>query len=468
MKLLTHHFTIMGMQCADCENVIEEAVLPLPGIKNAAADFTNETLAVEYDGDVIALKTICAVVKTAGYTCGKYVEKKPAGFFKQFFLILLAVIGIALLFQLENWVNLDFSLDDIGKNANYGLLFLIGVLTSFHCIGMCGGFVISYTLAGAQAGKPSYLSHLFYGLGKTASYTTFGALFGLLGGAITFTLGMRSIASAIAGLFLILYGLSMMQAFAWLRRLHIRLPRFLAHTLAEKRRHTSNPLVIGLLNGLMIACGPLQAMYILAAGTGNPVEGAKLLAIFALGTLPVMFAFGTMASLITANSSKLLLKISSIIIILLGAMMLNRSLMMAGTGYDINSLTTKVTQEAKAYFMTWRQHADTGLHIQDGYQVIYMEAYKKNYTPGEFTLRKGIPVKWVINVKELSNCNQQIVIPALKKTIDLQQGLQLIEFVPEQDGIISWSCHMGVIPGAFIVQDAIQDSQAGTSEKSPN
>src|SRR5512134_498499 len=46
-----------------------------------------------------------------------------------------------------------------------------------------------------------------------------------------------------------------------------------------------SPLVIGLLNGLMLGCGPLQAMYIMAAGTGSAQEGATMLFFFGLGTL---------------------------------------------------------------------------------------------------------------------------------------------------------------------------------------
>jgi plastocyanin domain-containing protein len=88
-----------------------------------------------------------------------------------------------------------------------------------------------------------------------------------------------------------------------------------------------------------------------------------------------------------------------------------------------------------------------------GYQVIYTEAEKQAYLPAEYTLKKNVPVKWIINVKELSSCNRQIIIPALGMTIDLKTGLQIVEFVPKESGIISWSCYMGMIPGTFIVKD---------------
>lgn len=453
MKIARQQFSISGMQCADCESVIENSVRSLPGIKQVKADFTTESVNLVFDKDIIALKTICAAIREAGYSCRQFVVKKPIGFFKRLFLVLLALTGISLLFHLENLIDLGLSPTDLDRNLNYGLLFLVGVFTSFHCIGMCGGFVISYTAASAKTGHPTYLNHLSYALGKTISYTSFGAFFGLLGGAITFTLGLRSLAAGMAGGFLIIYGLSMLDAFSGLRRFHIRLPRFFERSLAKKRKKSSNPFAIGLLNGLIIACGPLQAMYILAAGTGDPLQGAKLLFVFALGTLPIMFAFGYLTSLITANTTRQLLKISAFIIITLGAVMLNRSMLISGTGYDFNSMTSRLSLAVKTRFVSWQHTAVTEPRIQNGYQIIYMEAEAKNFHPNEFVLRKGIPVKWIINVKKLSNCNKQIIIPSLVMTIDLQEGLQIVEFNPADSGIISWSCHMGMIPGTFIVID---------------
>jgi sulfite exporter TauE/SafE/copper chaperone CopZ len=441
------------MQCAECENHIVEAVAGLPGIIKARASFTDETLTLDLDDDIISLKTVCAAVKSAGYECASRARHKPAGLGKRLFLIVIAITGIILLLQLNKFVQLDLSPEDVGKTANYGLLFLVGVLTSFHCIGMCGGFVISYTVAGVKSNKPSYFIHLLYGLGKTLSYSGFGALFGLIGGTITFTLGMRSVVSAIAGAFLILYGLSMLEAFSGLRRLHLRLPFFVNRFLVRWRQRTSNPFIIGLLNGLMIACGPLQAMYIMAAGTGSALAGATMLAVFALGTLPVMLAFGYFAGMISSGATQRFMKISAAIILLLGAAMLNRSLLISGSGYDVNSLLSRASLAFQERFMTWQHdHADAGSHLQDGYQVIYMEAEATAYKPDQFNLRYGIPVKWIINVTELSSCNKRIIVPSLDMTIDLKPGLQVVEFTPQQMGAISWSCYMGMIPGTFIVR----------------
>ena len=453
MLLIRQKITILDMQCTDCEYAIEEALQPLPGILEAKADFATETLTLEFDKDVIDPRTIYAKLKLAGYTCAEFSSKKPASLLKKFTYISIALLGVFFLFQLDNYVDFGIGIGELEQSISYGLLFLVGVLTSFHCIGMCGAFVLSYTAATARQGRTAHLSHLAYGLGKTLSYTIFGAFFGLLGGSLTFTLGMRSLVSGAAGLFLIMYGLSMLEVFAGLRRFHLRLPKPMVQFISLIRRRISNPFAIGLLNGLMIACGPLQAMYILAAGTGSPLEGAKLLFIFALGTLPVMVAFGYLANIITANTTRKLLQTSGIIILTLGTIMLNRSLLIAGTGYDFNSIKTKISQQMQDHFLTGHDTSDADSILQNGYQVIYMEVENLKFLPNKFTLRKNIPVKWIINAKKLSDCSRTIIIPSMDINISLHPGLQIVKFNPEESSVISWSCEMGMISGEFVIED---------------
>jgi plastocyanin domain-containing protein len=82
-----------------------------------------------------------------------------------------------------------------------------------------------------------------------------------------------------------------------------------------------------------------------------------------------------------------------------------------------------------------------------------MDVLKKGYSPSRFTLRKGVPVKWVIDGKELTECNKVIVVPQYGLEIKLQPGKQIVEFTPTDTGVVPWSCWMGMIPGTFIIVD---------------
>ena len=106
-----------------------------------------------------------------------------------------------------------------------------------------------------------------YGIGKTLSYTLIGALFGAFGSVVTFTPFAQGAVGIAAGVFLILFGLHMLEMFPALSHFQIRTPKFVIRFVGKAYRKHSNPFVIGLLNGMMIICGPLQTMYVMTAGT---------------------------------------------------------------------------------------------------------------------------------------------------------------------------------------------------------
>ncbi|WGJ15836.1 sulfite exporter TauE/SafE family protein [Methylocapsa sp. D3K7] len=273
-----------------------------------------------------------------------------------------------------------------------GLILVLGLLTGFHCVGMCGGFVLSYTAGDARLGQSSHLSHLLYGMGKILSYTVIGALFGLLGAIVAFTPMLRGVAGVSAGIFLIIFGLNMLNIIPVLRKIGFKLPAFLSWVLSgQQTRSRKRPFMIGLLNGFMIACGPLQAMYVMAAGSGSAFEGAKMLFTFGVGTLPVLLSFGFLTSLIS------------------------------------------------------------GAPMADHFQTITMDVVKSGFEPNHFVLRQEIPVKWVIDGKDVMECNRRIVVPKLGLEFDVKEGVQTIEFTPNETGLIPRSCWIGMLHGQFEV-----------------
>ena len=108
---------------------------------------------------------------------------------------------------------------EISQGMSYGLLFIVGLLTGFHCVAMCGGFVIGLTAKDAQENEKTTLSPFIYGLGKIVSYTAIGAIFGWLGSIVAFTPLIRGIVGIIAGVLLVIYGINLMNFIPWLRQI---------------------------------------------------------------------------------------------------------------------------------------------------------------------------------------------------------------------------------------------------------
>lgn len=84
-----------------------------------------------------------------------------------------------------------------------------------------------------------------------------------------------------------------------------------------------------------------------------------------------------------------------------------------------------------------------------------MEVNRNGWTPDRFVLKKGVPVKWVIDGKQINGCNNAIQVPRYGLEFDIKPGEQIIEFTPDEAGTVRWSCWMGMIPGTFEVLDDI-------------
>ncbi|MGR9115949.1 MAG: urease accessory protein UreH domain-containing protein [Gammaproteobacteria bacterium] len=359
------------------------------------------------------------------------------------FMIMLALMGIGFILWLDSWFMDHADMPKFSRDMSYALLVLVGFLTSFHCVGMCGPLILGYAANNADKGNKSYGTHLLYGIGKTLSYTVIGAMFGAFGAIVAFTPYTQGAVGIAAGVFLILFGLHMLEVFPALSHFQFKTPAFVIRFVGKEYRKHSNPLVIGLLNGLMIICGPLQAMYVMAAGSGSWSGGAAILFFFGIGTLPLLLGFGFLTSLLSKNLTPKLLKASGVIVMALGAIMLNRGLAIAGTGMDFNTLVARASQQLAP--------ATAEAPYCEAEQIIHMDVLRTGFSPDKFTLHKGIPVKWVINGKELNECNKAIVVPKYGLEIKLHPGEQIIEFTPIESGVVPWSCWMGMIPGTFII-----------------
>jgi len=470
-------FKIKGMHCNSCAMLIEEKLKNK--VENISVSYSKEQAEIEFDENKISEKEIKEIIEKCGYEVGnectlnkdykkekitecdikednkKEIIKSEKGQSDKFGWIV--VIGSVLLFVFVLYYLFgssihipEFNFTSIDSNTSLFLLFFAGLLTGFHCIAMCGGFLVSYTTKNALNGHKSFSQHLVYGASKTISYTIIGAVFGLIGSIFFFTPRLRGGIAIFAGIFMIFYSLSMF-GLAFFRRFQFN-PKFLSK-IATKRYSGAyfGPMMTGLLNGLFIACGPLQALYLYAAGTGSAVQGGISLAVFGLGTLPVMLGFGGIANAISHKATRRILKISAIIVLILGLIMLNRGLALTGTGYDINSIISG----AKGV----EGISQNVVIDSEGYQVIRMDVTRYGWEPDKFVLKKNIPVKWIINGKEINGCNNAIQVPKLKLNFNIKQGEQTITFIPTEDGVIPWSCWMGMIRGTFIVTDSGEANQ---------
>ena len=335
---------VSGMVCGGCETAIEEALQTLTGVKAVKADYPKGQVTVNFEEESINLEAISQKIIETGYQVIEASKANKSSVIIKVFLSLLALAGIVALMFFSRQLWHQFSLPDVDSSLTNGMIFVTGLITGLHCVGMCGAFVINYTAKDTERNQSSYLSHFLYGLGKTLSYSLFGAFFGFIGSLISITPFIKGVSAIVAGTFLIIFGLNMLNVFAPLKRVRLTQPESVMRFAIKRRKQARSPFFIGFFTGFLLGCGPLQAMYVMAAGTSDPIQGAKILFFFGLGTLPALLSFGFIARLLTAQMTRRFLQTSGVILLFIGAMMLNKGLMRTQSGYDFMSLKHKAYQ----------------------------------------------------------------------------------------------------------------------------
>jgi copper ion binding protein len=442
---------IEGMTCAGCEMRIENRLKKMDGISEVKARYTDSTIKVTYDPKFITNQRIIEIIEkldykvknkpesanTANGAAAKSNDKMPVNQ-----LIGIGIILLAGYLIIKNTIGFNF-IPNVTQNMGYGILFVIGLITSLHCVAMCGGInlsqCVSYKFSEKETGKIAKLKPSFmYNAGRVLSYTIIGGIVGALGSVFSFSGTARGIIVILSGVFMVIMGLNMLNIFPWLKKFNPRMPKIFGSKIHnDNGKH--GPFYVGLLNGLM-PCGPLQAMQIYALGTGSFFAGAASMFIFSLGTVPLMFGFGAISSFLSSKFTHKMLKVSAVLVTLLGVVMLNRGFALSGF-----SLTGVVTAKAS------NSSSAIVAKINGNAQVVTTKLQANSYTP--FTVQKGIPVKWTIQAEAgtINGCNGTVTIPSLGISKTLQPGDNEIDFTPASEGNIVYTCSMGMISSSITV-----------------
>jgi sulfite exporter TauE/SafE/plastocyanin domain-containing protein/copper chaperone CopZ len=445
MSIRHEKLKVSDMHCTSCEGRIEREISKLPGILNVKAVYAKSIVEVEYDSNACSISEIKEAIKKAGYSIGGGSESnKVAG---------ILIIGVAIVLLSKFSAGFDMS-SKLQSNVTYFVLFVIGLLTSLHCVGMCGGIMLSQSVAKKNNGKLSAIKPtLLYNTGRVISYTILGGIVGALGSVFNVSLKLKAGVAIFAGLFMIIMGFNM-AGFSLFRRLHIRMP----WSSCKVKSKAKTPFVVGLLNGLM-PCGPLQTMQLYALGTGSAMKGALSMFMFSLGTVPLMLFFGMVTGILSKGYTKKILKLSGILVLVLGIIMSNRGLAMAGVNIMPSAfLAPKIASSGSV----------AKAEIKDGVQVVRMTADYNGYNPNVLFVQKGVPVKWIVGGKQITSCNNAIIVPSLGIQKNLVQGENVIEFTPQSSEDINFSCWMGMIRGVIKVVDNLDTADTSNVTAPPS
>ncbi len=482
---------IDGMTCTQCEKAIQRALLSVQGVSEVTASFKSTSATIVYDSLMTNETEVHQAICNAGYEVSEAIpsskknrghdrdavptfEKRKPGTLSPLQLAGVGILLIALYLLVDRTVGFNF-IPQVKASMGYGMLFVVGLLTSLHCIAMCGGINLSQCLVRKPDGtaQAEWKPSLLYNGGRVLSYTLVGGVVGALGSVISFSGYARGIVAILAGLFMVVMGINMLGLVPALRRFQIHMPAGIRNTLMGKSGERG-PFVVGLLNGLM-PCGPLQAMQLYALGTGSAIAGALSMLVFSVGTVPLMFGFGAISTLLSRKFTRSILRFSAILVVVLGVIMMQRGFSLGGmqvfglssfsqpsfaqsssaqpSSAQPSSTQSSLAQPSSAISSASASSTVGAPKTSGDVQIVKGEVQSNAYPA--ITVKKGVPVRFNLHVDagSLNGCNGTVLIPEFNIQKDLQPGDNILSFTPLKAGQIGYTCWMGMISSTITVTD---------------
>ena len=463
---------------------IASALKDRSGITEVSVSYETGTAEFFYDPEMVSLDQIITMIGDLGYEASAQNTSKKK-------IIQRAVREIAIIAVLFFLLQRCGILNRLVPNSladsemGYGLLLVIGLITSVHCIAMCGGINLSQTLqkdTSTEISKAMFRNTLEYNIGRVVSYTVIGGVLGAvgalagIGSSLQISTLFQGILKLFAGIIMVVMGVNMLGIFPGLRRLAIHIPNFNKNTKQKSGRKPRTPFFIGLCNGFM-PCGPLQSMQVVALASGNLMAGALSMFCFSLGTVPLMLGFGSAVSMLGKRFTRQVLKVGAILVVVMGLSMMVQggnlsglngkvtgTLMAENTDTKVeadgnnsgstteNETISKGTADTEKATDTTTASADTSINTDEIQYITSTLQPGRSYP--DITVKAGEPVKWTVEAPDgsVNGCNYKIIQQDMGIEYAFDEGENVIEFTPEKAGTYTYTCWMGMITGKIYVE----------------
>lgn len=435
---------IKGMHCKSCEFLVEGELKKIYNIKSVSVNNNKGTAEIQYEG-TLNDREIEKAISCAGYCLGR--EDKPlfSKNIKDYRDLGIAAFLVMSLFLVARGLGI-FNLNFANSNNFNSLpvVFLIGITAGVStCMALVGGLVLGAsarfaekhpTATAAQKFKP----HLFFNLGRIISFFIFGGIIGFAGSFFQLSTSVLGILTISVGIVMLLLGAQLIEIFPILRGVTLTLPKNISRGL--KIQEEQSPFIMGAMT-FFLPCGFTQAIQLFAISSGNPVTGALALGTFAFGTAPGLLGVGGLTSIVKGTAARLFFRTAGLVVILLAIFNISN-------GYNLTGFNPG---EIFSTMFVVGNTAETNVAIENGVQIVRMTQDGSGYHPNSFTVKKGIPVRWIINSTNAYSCASSIIMQRYKIRRSLNAGENIIEFTPTDSGTIPFTCSMGMYRGVFNV-----------------
>lgn len=487
-KIPPLRYFVQGMHCASCEMIIEKKIRKENGVSSAEVDLNKGQVLINTKNDThITEDYLNYLFKDDGYTFSKKpfskkqnsdidqsecevacaTEKQSDGpNYTPFAIAALLVMGFYLL-QKSGFS----SLISVNSGSSLPVFFLFGLLAGLSsCAALVGGIILSlskqwlsmYSKDDSSVKKAE--PHILFNIGRVAGYGFFGALLGFMGTFFKLSPSFSATLVIVVSLMMVLLGLQMLGVKA-LAKYQLRFPKTLTRKFSNEENFQGKfgPLLMGALT-FFLPCGFTITAQALALSSGSPLQGALIMSLFALGTVPGLLAIGLGSVKLFSNPkvSQQFSVIAGILVLFFAGFNINSQLSVLGVSNIGDVLGAVTTAQASTTKVT-----TTGLvPVEGGKQIIRMDASSTGYSPNRFKVRVGQVVRMEITDTGTSGCTNAVISKLWEGQISLTNGqVSTKEFTPTKAGVYKYSCWMGMVTGTIEVVDSA--GNAGPANAQP-
>lgn len=454
---------VAGMTCTACERRVRKALLAVPGVDDVDVSVTGGSATVR-GGTLPTRADLAEAIRSAGYepTSGPWLSR-DGGVWWTVLGGAVAVSGALALFLAVGVPDVAVRFADPSRGGMLVAL-VLGLAAGFStCMALIGGLVLGFsanhatlaTSVSVSRGARSFLvrmrPHLAFNAGRVVGFALLGALLGGLGSTLSLpTRALAALVLAVAAVMFLLgvrlTGVSPRLA-AWSPRLPTGFARILGvgSPGAGSYSHLRTAL-IGAAT-FFLPCGFTQAVQLYALSTTSPLLGGAVMATFAVGTTPGLFALGAVPKLTSGRRQITVLRV-------VGVAVLAFAILNATSGIQLLGLRTG---SATAYGQT----VSDNVTVSDGAQVVRMTQLEDGYEPSTVVLYAGIPTTWAIEGTSRLFCSAYLRVPSLGLEIDLAPGENAVALPALEEGVVPFTCVMGMYSGKLVAIDPPPNASSG-------
>lgn len=321
------------------------------------------------------------------------------------------------------------------------VIFFTGLTTGgLTCLAVQGG-LLATTIAQREAerhtGRAAPIA--MFVTAKLVAYTAAGALLGWFGSAIGLTPSLQGFLQVAVGLFMLGVALQMLNVHPMFRLFSLQPPRLVMRWVRRESRSDSlfAPGALGALTVFM-PCATTQAMMFAAIGSGSAVAGAMILFAFTLGTTPLFFSLGYLATRLSAALQGWFNRLAAVAIMVLALVSIVAGLSVLGAPVpDLASFTARPMLAA----------------TQGNVQEITVRADPTAYTPNRVVFKVGSPARLRLTTGDRLGCTSSFLIPSLGYQTILSKNQQAVFEIPtDRPRKIPFTCSMGMYRGVIEVE----------------